>query len=56
MASAVTGGFQNASFGNEEELDSLVEEVYIWMIGKSPSDRQTNGKRIAGTIDAEIDD
>jgi hypothetical protein len=56
MASAVTGGFQNASFGNEEELDSLVEEVYIWMIGKSPSDGQTNGKRIAGTIDAEIDD
>eukprot|EP00574_Skeletonema_japonicum_P006716 CAMPEP_0201716306 /NCGR_PEP_ID=MMETSP0593-20130828/2324_1 /ASSEMBLY_ACC=CAM_ASM_000672 /TAXON_ID=267983 /ORGANISM="Skeletonema japonicum, Strain CCMP2506" /LENGTH=421 /DNA_ID=CAMNT_0048206091 /DNA_START=28 /DNA_END=1289 /DNA_ORIENTATION=- len=37
MADAATGGFQNASFGNEEVLDTLVKEVSDWMLGKSPS-------------------
>jgi hypothetical protein len=31
------GGFQSASFGNEEELNALVEEVCDWIKGKGPS-------------------
>lgn len=56
VASQVTGGFQNASFGDEETLDMLVDEVSDWMLGRSPSDRRTAPKQIAGIIDAEIDD
>lgn len=56
MASQVTGGFQNVSYGNEESLDLLVDEVYNWMIGREPSDRRVGKKQIAGTIDAEIED
>ncbi|KAL7542015.1 hypothetical protein ACHAXR_011435 [Thalassiosira sp. AJA248-18] len=55
VASQATGGFQNASFGNEEALDLLVEEVSGWMLGKGPNDRRTARKQIAGIIDAEIE-
>ncbi len=58
IANQVSGGFQNASFGNEDELNSLVDEVVGWMMGKGPS--RTNGgrgtKNVAGLIDAEIAD
>ena len=56
MASQATGGFQSASFGNEEALDLLVDEVTDWMLGKDPKDRRPARKQIAGIIDAEIDD
>lgn len=56
VASQVTGGFQNASFGNEEALDSLVDEVSGWMLGRGPSDRRPARKQIAGIIDAEMEE
>ena len=56
MASAVTGGFKNASFGDEEKLDQLVDEVSNWMMGKDPSGRRVIEKQIVGLIDAEIED
>ena len=56
VASQVTGGFQNASFGNEEALDTLVEEVSDWMLGKGPNDGRAPRKQIAGIIDAEVED
>jgi hypothetical protein len=56
MASAVTGGFQQASFGNEDALDMLIDEVYNWMIGKGPSDRRVYQKQILGSLDAEIEE
>jgi Protein of unknown function (DUF1350) len=31
------GGFQSASFGNEDELNVLVTEVCDWIMGKGPS-------------------
>ncbi len=40
MAAQVSGGFENASFGNEEYLDLLVDEVSDWMLGKDPNDRR----------------
>lgn len=57
MADAATGGFQNASFGNEEVLDTLVDEVSDWMLGKAPSASSSNTgpKLIAGVVDAEIE-
>lgn len=55
VASAVTGGFQNASFGDEEALEALVDEVSDWMLGKNASGRRPNEKRVAGLIDAEIE-
>jgi hypothetical protein len=56
MADVATGGFQNASFGDEELLNALVEEVSDWMLGKSPS-RSSSGqtKLLAGVVDAEIE-
>lgn len=30
-------GVQSASFGNEDELNSLVREITAWMSGRSPS-------------------
>jgi hypothetical protein len=36
FADEVTGGFQNASFGNEDDLNTAVGEVYNWMVGKEP--------------------
>lgn len=56
VASQATGGFQNASFGNEETLDLLVEEVSDWMLGKGATDRRPARKQIAGIIDAEIEE
>mmetsp|Transcript_27134 Transcript_27134/g.48974 ORF Transcript_27134/g.48974 Transcript_27134/m.48974 type:complete len:424 (-) Transcript_27134:351-1622(-) len=56
IASQVTGGFKNASFGNEENLELLVDEVSDWMLGKSANDRRPARKQIAGTIDAEIEE
>ena len=55
MASEATGGFQNASFGNEEALDALVDEVSGWMLGNGPNDRRTSRKQVAGILDAEIE-
>eukprot|EP00585_Thalassiosira_rotula_P009397 CAMPEP_0196135244 /NCGR_PEP_ID=MMETSP0910-20130528/3950_1 /TAXON_ID=49265 /ORGANISM="Thalassiosira rotula, Strain GSO102" /LENGTH=431 /DNA_ID=CAMNT_0041395357 /DNA_START=15 /DNA_END=1311 /DNA_ORIENTATION=+ len=56
IASQATGGFENASFGNEEALDLLVEEVSDWMLGRSPSDRRGARKQISGIMDAEIEE
>eukprot|EP00581_Thalassiosira_minuscula_P017406 CAMPEP_0183731660 /NCGR_PEP_ID=MMETSP0737-20130205/36079_1 /TAXON_ID=385413 /ORGANISM="Thalassiosira miniscula, Strain CCMP1093" /LENGTH=434 /DNA_ID=CAMNT_0025964449 /DNA_START=202 /DNA_END=1506 /DNA_ORIENTATION=+ len=56
VASQVTGGFKNASFGDEDALDTLVEEVTDWMLGKSPNDKRDRQKQIAGAVDAEIDE
>ena len=39
VANQVTGGFQNASFGNEKDLDTLVTEVSNWMLGNDPLKR-----------------
>ena len=57
MADVATGGFQNASFGDEELLNALVEEVSNWMLGKSPSRRSSSGqtKLLAGVVDADIE-
>ena len=54
IASQVTGGFQNASFGNEEALEVLVKEMSAWMLGASPTDRREPKKRISGVKDAEL--
>lgn len=37
MAREAMGGFRSASFGNEEELKVLVDEVCDWITGKEPS-------------------
>ena len=37
MASEAIGGMESFSFGNEKDLDSLVEEVCGWISGKSPT-------------------
>ena len=37
MAEEAAGGMTGASFGNEQELDALVDEVCDWIKGKSPS-------------------
>lgn len=55
VASQVTGGFENAAFGDEDNLDSLVEEVSGWMLGRGPNDRRPARKQIAGVIDAEVE-
>lgn len=36
MAREATGGFQSASFGNEADLNDLVDEVCNWILGKPP--------------------
>lgn len=56
MANQATGGFQNASFGDEQALDVLVEEVSSWMLGNAPNDRRGVRKQIAGVLDAEIEE
>jgi hypothetical protein len=56
MASQVTGGFQNASFGNEGALETLVDEISDWMLGSGPSDRRVPMKQISGVKDAEVVD
>ena len=54
IASQVTGGFQNASFGNEEALEVLVKEMSAWMLGAGPRREPTT--RISGVKDAELDE
>ena len=56
MANQATGGFKNASFGDEDSLDVLVEEVSGWMLGNPPKDRRATPKQIAGVLDAEIEE
>jgi hypothetical protein len=56
MASAVTGGFRNASFGDEDSLNLLVDEVGNWMMGNGPGKRRPGDKQIAGLIDAVIEE
>lgn len=57
VANQVTGGFQNASFGNEKDLDTLVTEVSNWMLGNDPNARHaTTLKQFeASIIDAEVE-
>lgn len=56
VANQVTGGFQNASFGNEDTLDILVKEVSDWMLGNGPNDRRAADPKLrAGVIDAEVE-
>ena len=40
IAREATGGFESASFGNEEELNELVDEVSNWILGRPTSRRQ----------------
>ncbi len=42
----ITGGFQNASFGNEDDLNATVQEICDWLVGKKP-------KAIAGSESTE---
>lgn len=42
----VTGGFQSASFGNEDDLEATVNEVCNWLVGKEP-------KRIAPSTSSQ---
>jgi hypothetical protein len=37
MAKEAAGGFESASFGDEEALNDLVDEVCDWILGKGPS-------------------
>jgi len=39
LARSAAGDFQGASFGNEKELNALVDEVSNWILGKEPSKR-----------------
>ena len=54
IASQVTSGFQNASFGNEAALEALVNEMSEWMLGAGPNDRCEPRKQISGVKDAEL--
>ncbi len=45
----VTGGFQSASFGDEEHLKVAVENVCDWMIGKEPKQLAPSMKADDGT-------
>ena len=54
MASQTSGGFQNISFGDEDLLDQLVDEVSNWMLGKPPTRSADFSSSVAGLIDAEI--
>lgn len=37
MAREAMGGFQKASFGDEEQLNGLADEIASWIEGKEPS-------------------
>lgn len=37
MAEEAAGGMTGASFGNEDDLNSLVDEVCDWILGKGPT-------------------
>jgi hypothetical protein len=56
IAGQVSDGFQNASFGNERLLDTLVKEVSDWMLGKSLSNGSVGRRRLAGVLDAEFEE
>ena len=45
MASQAMGGFQKASFGNEEELNLLVDEVCSWILTSAPPSRRPDWQR-----------
>jgi len=45
MAGQVAGGFQNASFGDEEYLNEAVDEVCGWILGREPSRRPSWSKQ-----------
>jgi hypothetical protein len=47
MASDAMGGIDSASFGNEEELNAVVNEVCDWILGKKPS-RRAEQPRLTG--------
>jgi len=47
----VTGGFQSASFGDEDNLNAAVGEVCDWMIGKEPKQLPPSIKVNEGTND-----
>lgn len=39
MVKDAMGGFEKASYGDEEELNQLVQEVCDWILGKGPKER-----------------
>mmetsp|Transcript_26903 Transcript_26903/g.39338 ORF Transcript_26903/g.39338 Transcript_26903/m.39338 type:complete len:383 (-) Transcript_26903:84-1232(-) len=45
MAGQVAGGFENASFGDEEYLNEAVDEVCGWILGREPSRRPSWSKQ-----------
>jgi hypothetical protein len=47
IASNAMGGINSASFGNEEELNAIVNEVCDWILGKKPS-RRAEQPRLTG--------
>merc|ERR1719203_1584984 len=49
-----TNDIQQISWGDETHLDSLVDEINNWMMGKPPSIRGNSGL-LLGVVDAEID-
>lgn len=49
MASNAMGGISSASFGNEEELTAIVNEVCDWILGKKPS-RRAEQPRLTGKV------
>ena len=44
MAGDAMGGFQSASFGEESDLENLVDEICGWILGKGPTRSPTWGK------------
>ena len=53
MAGEFAGGFQSASLGDEESMDTLVKEIYDWIMGKDPthpSKARSDSKRMTGTL------
>ena len=55
MASQAMDGFQGASFGNEEELNTLVDEICAFVLGKPPS-RQPGKTEIPLIAGGEVKD
>ena len=56
MAEEASGGFSSFAFGNEQELDEVVQEVGGWIMGKGPTRKpswQLEQPKIAGAIDDE---
>mmetsp|Transcript_17958 Transcript_17958/g.39282 ORF Transcript_17958/g.39282 Transcript_17958/m.39282 type:complete len:463 (+) Transcript_17958:62-1450(+) len=65
IAGEVSGGFQSASFGDEDLMQGAVNEVCDWILGKGPTrgprrsdvgNTWSDQKRLSGgIIDAEVD-